>query len=231
MALSLRLDDEVRQDELRARFMRHGLKTLLPRERVQVLLNVINPEIQADDLAGRLLTRFGDLASAVNAPDDQLNQLPGMTDGILLALKLIREAGLLYTASEIEKGRTPGHVRELIKRHWMTAFSGARREAFEVACLDPAGQLLPDGIHRIAKGTIDKAMVYPRSVMEIALHEGAASILIAHNHTNDDPEPSEQDKLLTRMLVLAGEALGVKVLDHLIFARSRVFSFAEEGLV
>jgi DNA repair protein RadC len=231
MALSLKLDDKTRLSELRARFMEYGLETLLPRERVELVLSAIDPSLATDEVAGHLLGRFGDLASAVNASVGDLSQVPGISDQVLLGLKLIREAGLLYTASEAERGKTSRQVAELVKQHWRAVFFGAKREAFEVAYLDPAGQLVQGGIQRIAEGTINKAVVYPRSVMESALRRGAASILIAHNHTNDDPRPSEQDKLLTRMLVLAGETIGVRVLDHLIFARDRVFSFAEEGLV
>jgi DNA repair protein RadC len=44
-------------------------------------------------------------------------------------------------------------------------------------------------------------------------------------------QPSDQDKTLTRALVLAAAALQIRVVDHLIVSRDEVFSFRKEGLV
>lgn len=46
-----------------------------------------------------------------------------------------------------------------------------------------------------------------------------------------DPIPSEQDKLLTRDLVVVGRAMEIRVFDHLIIGDGRYFSFADEGLI
>jgi len=43
--------------------------------------------------------------------------------------------------------------------------------------------------------------------------------------------PTEQDKTLTRALVLAATAVQLKVLDHLVVSADRVFSFRREGLL
>jgi DNA repair protein RadC len=43
--------------------------------------------------------------------------------------------------------------------------------------------------------------------------------------------PSDQDKVLTRALVLAAQTIQIKVLDHLIVSTDRVFSFRQEGLL
>ena len=92
-------------------------------------------------------------------------------------------------------------------------------------------QLLREGVEQFARGVTDRAVVYPRVVMEAALLKGAAAIVLAHNHTNGSVEPSEQDKAFTRMIVLAGEALQVRVLDHLIVSIDEVFSFRRAGLL
>jgi len=47
------------------------------------------------------------------------------------------------------------------------------------------------------------------------------------------PAPSQEDRLLTRKLVLAGEALGIKVLDHIVLGdgSETYYSFADEALL
>jgi DNA repair protein RadC len=73
--------------------------------------------------------------------------------------------------------------------------------------------------------------VYPRRVIEAALRRGAAGLVFAHNHPNGDVQPTEQDKILTRALVLAATTVQITILDHLIVSPDNVFSFRQEGLL
>jgi DNA repair protein RadC len=104
-------------------------------------------------------------------------------------------------------------------------------EVFMVGYLDSGYRLLRDGIEHLEEGTIDRATVYPRRVVEAALRRKAAAIILAHNHPNGDTRPSEQDKLLTKALVLASAAVHLKVMNHLIVSPEQVFSFRQEGLL
>jgi DNA repair protein RadC len=63
------------------------------------------------------------------------------------------------------------------------------------------------------------------------LRRGAAAIVLAHNHPNSDVKPSEQDKLLTRALVMAAETVQLKIIDHLIISPDEAFSFKKAGLL
>ena len=76
-----------------------------------------------------------------------------------------------------------------------------------------------------------RAAVYPRRVIEAALRRGAATLVFAHNHPNGNVQPTEQDKVLTRALVLAAATVQIQVLDHLIVCADTVFSFRQEGLL
>ena len=106
-----------------------------------------------------------------------------------------------------------------------------RNEVFEVAYLDAGCRLLRDGIDRLGEGTINRATVYPRSVVESALRRGAAALVLAHNHPDGQVEPTEQDKLLTRAVVLAAETVEIKIIDHLVVSASAAFSFRKAGLL
>ena len=52
-----------------------------------------------------------------------------------------------------------------------------------------------------------------------------------HNHPSGNPEPSIQDKQITKQLTDAGETIGIKVLDHIIIAGNGYCSFMQEGLM
>ena len=53
--------------------------------------------------------------------------------------------------------------------------------------------------------------------------------MIVHNHPSGDPTPSRDDLALTRRLMEAGALMGIDVLDHVILADTRYFSFKEAG--
>ena len=113
--------------------------------------------------------------------------------------------------------------------YFRAALGALTYEVFQVVYLDAGYHIIAD--ERIEEGTIDRAVVFPRRVMDAALRHRAAALVFAHNHPNGNLTPSEQDKTLTRALVLAAETLQIKVLDHLIVTRDEVFSFRKEGLL
>ena len=72
------------------------------------------------------------------------------------------------------------------------------------------------GLHIVSIGTLDEALVHPRSVFQAALLTNAASLIVAHNHPSGDPTPSTQDRALGDRLRQAGDLLGVTLDDFLI---------------
>ena len=76
---------------------------------------------------------------------------------------------------------------------------------------------------------IDRSPVHPREVFGDALADRASAIIVAHNHPSGSLEPSAFDVEITKQLKDAGTVLGISLLDHIIFNRTRYFSFLEAG--
>jgi DNA repair protein RadC len=64
-----------------------------------------------------------------------------------------------------------------------------------------------------------------------ALTSQARGVVIAHNHPSGIALPSECDLASTRRLARVGAAVGVTLLDHLLFAGASQFSFRQQGLI
>jgi DNA repair protein RadC len=62
-----------------------------------------------------------------------------------------------------------------------------------------------------------------------ALLLNAVSVIIAHNHPGGSVNPSRQDKELTQEFKSAFDAIGIKMLDHVIIPAysTDYYSFAE----
>lgn len=98
-------------------------------------------------------------------------------------------------------------------------------EEFIMATLDASHSVI--SIRIITKGILNRTLIHPREVFRPAISDNSASIILVHNHPSGNIEPSEEDKLVTKRLVNAGDILGIKVLDHMIIGSKDYYSFAE----
>lgn len=212
---------------LRDRFERSGFAGFADQEVLELLLTLAIPRKDVKAPAKQLLKKFGSLRGVLDANASDLRSVEGIGTVAPVALRIVRESAQLYLQEQVE-GSTD---RTDLTRIWQLRLEPLNNEVFEVAYLDPAGRLLRNGIERLEEGTVDRAAVYPRTVMASALRRNCSGLVLAHNHTNGVPTPTERDKVLTRALVLAAETLGLRIFDHLIIGRSKVFSFAAEGLL
>jgi len=85
-------------------------------------------------------------------------------------------------------------------------------------------------IEEVSVGSLNQSIVHPREVFKTALLSSAAAIILIHNHPSGDPQPSREDREITRRLKEAGELLGIRVLDHMIIGETYL-SFVEMGLM
>jgi DNA repair protein RadC len=218
------------RERLRERFLKSGFAGMADHEVVEILLTLAIPRKDVKERAKALLARFGNLKGIFDAPLEELRAIHGIGSVAPTAFRIIREAANLYLQQKAES-ETSLASPEMLYEFWRSRLGGLKDEVFEVAYLDSGYRLLRDGVERLEEGTIDRATVYPRRVMEAALRKGVAAIALAHNHPNGNVQPSEQDKLLTRALVLAAEAVQLKIVDHLIVSADEVFSFRKAGML
>ena len=215
---------------LRDRFLKSGFKGMADHEVVELLLTLAIPRKDVKEPAKALLARFGNLKGIFDAPLEELQAIPMIGSVAPVAFRIMREVATLYLQQKAE-AETSLASPEILFEFWRARLGGLKDEVFEVAYLDTGYKLLREGVERLEEGTVDRAAVFPRRVMEAALRRGAANLVFAHNHTNGNVTPSEQDKLLTRALVLAASTLHLNVYDHIIVSNDQVLSFRKEGLL
>jgi DNA repair protein RadC len=218
------------RQRLRERFLKSGLAGFADYEVVELLLTLAIPRADVKQPAKALIAQFGNLRGILDAPIEELRAVPGIGSVTPVALQIIKAAATLYlqqSGEGLDSLADPARLSEF----WRMRIGALQNEVFEVAYLDSGYRLLRDGVDRLEEGTIDRATVYPRRVIEAALKRGAAAIVLAHNHPNANLTPSEHDKVLTRAIVLAAETVHLKVVDHLIVSARDTFSFRKAGLL
>ena len=118
---------------------------------------------------------------------------------------------------------------ELVAATTKMICDGIDNEVFLVFLLSCANKII--GYSQTAQGGVDNCPVDKREVFRAAVLNGAAAIIVAHNHPSGNAEPSQEDLVLTRELSKAGELLGISVLDHVIVAGVEHISFNARGLM
>jgi DNA repair protein RadC len=103
------------------------------------------------------------------------------------------------------------------------------QEHFIILTLDGANQITSYSI--VTKGLVNSSQCHPREVFRAAILNNAVSIICAHNHPSGDTTPSQEDKLITKKLEIAGDTLSIHLLDHVIVGFNSYFSFKEAGLI
>ena len=88
------------------------------------------------------------------------------------------------------------------------------QEEFHALLLDTRHRVIREVL--ITRGTLDASLITPREVFRLAVVEGAAAVIVAHNHPSGDPSPSPDNRTVTSQIAEAGRALGITVLDHVI---------------
>ena len=101
------------------------------------------------------------------------------------------------------------------------------REHFLVCGLDAKHGII--GVNVVSVGSLTLSIVHPREVFKPLILMNACAWICAHNHPSGDTTPSPEDRVLTSRLRQGADLLGITLLDHLILADERCYSFADQG--
>ena len=142
----------------------------------------------------------------------------GMAKTTLICAEL--ELGRRRLPAKKRQISTPGDIYPLISH-----YAGRMQEHFLSIALNGAHEVLSVNVCSI--GLVNRTLVHPREVFVEAVRQRATAILVAHNHPSGNLEPSVEDRDVTRRLRQAGDIIGIKVLDHLIFGEEGYFSMLE----
>lgn len=208
----------------RERILQLGEARLSDAECVALVLRTGTRGAPAEVLAQQLLRRFGGLPGLAAST---VREVAAQGIGPVRAAALGAAFGLARRLGEasFRPGTQVRHGGDVARVVRDTA-RGTRRENFFAVLLDVRHRLL--ALHVVSTGGIAEAPVHPREVFSAAIRDGAAAIVVAHNHPSGDPAPSDADRRVTERLRAAGALLGIEVLDHLVVGDAGYYSFAEE---
>ena len=213
---------------MKEEFLRRGLDSLSEHKVLELLLFYAIPQGDTNDLAHRLIDRFGSLAGVLDTSVEDLCAVPGVGEHTAVLLRMIPGLCGRYVASRSDLGDIldcSARVREVLEPH----FFGARNEMVYLVCLDGKRKVL--GVRKITEGSINAAEVTTRRIVEEAMSLRACAVILAHNHVSGLALPSQEDCSTTRYLKQVLAPVGIELLDHVVFCDDDMVSMKDSMLL
>lgn len=197
-------------------------------EVMELLLGLALTRKDTKILAHTLLNAFGSIRGALDAREDELEQIDGFGPSLLSLWRLIREIMARYALSPLRK-------REVMASPEAVAAAARQRlgnlshEESWLALVDAQNRLI--SWERLRTGSISSIALQPRDVLETALKRKASGMILIHNHPGGNPVPSRADLDLTAEIQKLAPHLGLRLLDHVIVTSSECYSIAQKSII
>jgi DNA repair protein RadC len=217
-----KLKDMSKSERPREKLQVKGPEALSDLELMAILLGSGTKESDVLTVAGRILEMLDGRNEKLSLEELQKIEGVGPAKASLIAAALefarrrIRPEGLRISF--------PPDMLPLV-RH----FADRRQEHFICVSLNGANEVIATRV--VSVGLVNKTQVHPREVFADPITDRASAVIVAHNHPSGSLEPSKEDIDITGQLKSAGEILGIRLLDHIVFNQKGYYSFLESGLL
>ncbi len=224
----------VRDERPREMLVKHGAENLSSTKLLAIILRTGSDGISAEDLARKLLNHFGSLRAIDSASITELCEIEGIGVAKAAQIKAALEIGKRLLRENAEKKKRISCVEDVVEYvfdYYSPYLRDSKKEFFNVILLDSGNKPIKN--IEVSKGGLEASVVDIREIVREASREGAASIILTHNHPSGEAEPSGEDIRVTKRIAEACGLIGVRVLDHVIIGKNRedYVSFLEKGLL
>ena len=199
------------RDRLRQSYLEHGLMSMNDINALELLLFYAIPRRDTNEIAHRLLDRFGSLDGVFSASAEELQEVEGIGENA--------------AAREIRQIRSSDDAGAYL----LPYFLNERDEVVYLLCLDSKRCVICCA--EMGRGVVNSVDTGIRRIVEKALMVRASSVILAHNHPDGIALPSREDEVFTRALYNALETVGIRLEDHIIAAEDDYTSMADTGLL
>lgn len=203
-------------------------ETLADHELLEIVLFTGLKRKNTNDLAHRLLIRFGSFWSVLNAPFKELCQVEGVGESL---------AGFLSSLGKIYS-RIDEDCKKPIRyygRFDTVSFLPFVKEVYQHIGVEIAELYLLDGESRVITSkrfstrSIDSVQLEANELSAFLSTEGASGVVLVHNHPFGDANVSEADNRMTVKLQMLCSMHNLLFCDHIVYAPKGVYSYYLNG--
>ncbi len=214
--------------EIIKKLKEYGLKSFSDREVLELLLTFSTSKQDTKKLSLNLIKSFGSFKNVLDANSFELQETEDLNSQSAMLINMVREIITRYSYGEIKKRKRALNKEECFD-YCTTHLQNKKQEFFEVLLLDKKKVLISAEV--ITEGNVDSASVSFRKIIELVFKHNAKFVICVHNHPSGNPEPSEEDKHMTKQLKIVLQNLEVPLIDHLIVGEGKIYSIETKSYI
>lgn len=216
------------RQRMKKRFLEHGLDNFDDVNVLELLLFFAQPRQDTNEMAHRLLERFGTLRGVLEASQGDLKSISGIGDSAVTLLSLIPAVSRRYMTDRTPLA-DPVDTPAAAGQYFIPRFMYETSEVILALMLDARKH--PITCLEVSRGVVNGAEIKTRRLVELCLEHRASAMILAHNHLSGVTMPSNEDHLATTQLNRALQIVGIELSDHIIVAGNDYLSMRASGLM
>ena len=215
------------RQRVKERFCKEGLDNFNDHQVLELLLFYCIPRRDTNEIAHRLIEKFGSFCRVMDASCSELEKVEGIGHSTAEFLNLVKSVGRYYQISQIKQRKVLATTEAY--GEYLTAFlDGIQTEKVYVLSLDAKCKVI--SCDEIAEGGTNFVDFTRRKVVSAALRAGATTVVLAHNHPSGVALPSQEDVNTTLQIAKSLKDVDVVLYDHLVVADGDYVSFVQSEL-
>ncbi|MEK6809706.1 MAG: DNA repair protein RadC [Nanoarchaeota archaeon] len=219
----MKITDLAPENRPRERLQKEGPQALSPAELLAIILKSGTKKENILEISNRLIATHG-LQNLSHCTLSQLQQQYGIGPARASQIIALFE---LYNRVNYNPEKKKISCAKEVAEMYLPKIQSFQKEYFIAIYLDTKNNIIAE--ETISVGILNSSLVHPREVFHGAIKHLAHSIIVVHNHPSGDPEPSQEDLQITKVLEKTGKVMGIPLLDHIILGKGLWWSWSESG--
>lgn len=218
------------EDRPREKMLAKGCSALSDAELLAILIGSGSRNESAVDLAKRIMKTC----------QHNINELASLSvNDLHKKFKGIGEAKAVTIIAALEIGRRRRLQDNIQKKKISSSkdlfylfepnLGDLKHEEFWVALMDNGNKV--HKLHKLTQGGSNQTIVDIPMLLQLALENKSLALAVAHNHPSGQKRPSKDDDKVTQKIKNGCEAIGIRLLDHIIIADGNYYSYCDEGKI
>lgn len=219
---------EIRPEERpREKLMAKGAKSLDDSELLAIILRTGTGKRNAVETARALLACAGNsLSELAGFPPEKMQEINGIGKDKAVTVAAAMELGKRFVFEKNVQPRESVTGAGQIFRIMFPVMKGLSHEECWVFFLNRANYII--GKEMLSSGGMSATVLDIKIVIRKALEKKAHGLILVHNHPSGNPLPGSNDISQTGNLKKAAATFDISLVDHIIIADDRYYSFADE---
>lgn len=198
---------------------------LEPHEVIELMLHQIIPRVNTNEQAHALIETSGGFCEMFGRSEESLCRVKGVGKKAALNIRLIAEIIKIYLLEQCDTSRMLKNDEEL--HNFLRAiYVGSYEETGYMLMFGKSGRFI--GYEEIGKGLRNQGVISMKRAVNLAYGANAATVIIAHNHPDGIPVPSDVDVETSKKLDIGFGNAGIRIHQHYVVAAGKCIPFSDK---